>query len=893
MTRASSSPTITRTCAAYVGRLLGERWRVEAVGDGAAALAAAHREPPDVIVADVMMPELDGFELLAALRADSATRDIPVVLLSARAGEEATLKGIAAGADDYLVKPFTARDLLARVEAQLSRARAREAAAERMAQVESLLAHAPLGVYLVDEDLRVAYVNPLAAPVFGDIPDLVGRDFADVVHRLWARDYADELVRIFRHTLETGETYIADERAEYRIDRATMEYYEWRVVRIQLPDDRFGVVCYFRDISSTIRARNDIAESEERFRAFVTATADVVYRMNSDWSEMRQLGGRDFIADTTDASRSWMDKYIHPDDQPTVRTAIRRAIETKTPFELEHRVFRVDGTLGWTFSRAVPLLDANGNIMEWFGTARDVTGRRLGEEALASITASSEQERRLYQTILSSTPDLVYVFGLDHRFTYANDALLSLWGKTWDEAIGKTCLELGYEPWHAAMHDMEIDEVIATKGPIRGEVPFSGTPGRRIYDYIFVPVFAADGSVVAVAGSTRDITDRKRAEDALRDSQRELTEANRVKDEFLAMLGHELRNPLAPISTAVQLLRMQKVESRELAVIERQVGHLTRLVDDLLDVSRITRGKVELNRRPFEVWDAVARAMEIASPLLEQRRHLVDVMVPSSGLVVDADIDRLAQVIANLLTNAAKYSDPESRIAVRAGRVDAMVQLAVSDQGIGIAPDMLGRVFDAFVQQPQAIDRSRGGLGLGLTIVRSLVALHGGTVRAESGGPGHGSTFVVDLPLAERTSAAASQQGSPSVQATSGPQRVLVVDDNVDAAEMLAEVLAHLGYSVSIAHDGPTALEQAKTFVPHVALLDIGLPVMDGYELAERLRVQTNGNGNVALIAITGYGQDADRARSRRAGFQHHLVKPIDLQQLAVVVDAALVERRT
>jgi len=877
---------------AYVTRLLGQRWQVDAVADGAAALAAAKEEPPDVVVADVMMPEMDGFELLAALREDPSTRNVPVILLSARAGEEATLKGLAAGADDYLVKPFTANDLLARVDAQWNRAQARLAVRGRMAQIESLLDNAPLGVYLVDQDFRIAHINPVAQAAFGDIPEPVGRDFDDVIHLLWKKDYADEIVRLFRHTLETGESSITPERAEYRIDRGAIEYYEWRVVRIQFPDGRFGVVCYFQDISWLVRARNAITESEERFRAFVTATVDVVFRMNADWSEMHHLDGRNFIADTLEPSRTWIDKYIQPDDQPGIRAAIRKATDTKTMFELEHRIIRVDGTLGWALSRAVPILDAAGNIVEWFGTARDVTARRRSEEMLARIISSSEQQRRLYETILSNTLDLVYVFDRNHRFTYANDALLAMWGKTWEEAIGRNCLELGYEPWHAAMHDREIDQVIATKQPIRGEVPFTGTAGRRTYDYIFFPVFGIDGDVEAVAGSTRDITDRKRSENALRQSQHELTEANRVKDEFLAMLGHELRNPLAPISTAVQLIRMRGGQSREIAVIDRQVGHLTRLVDDLLDVSRITRGKIELDRRPIEVWDAVARAMEVASPLLEQRRHLVDVDVPSSGLVVDADIHRLAQVVSNLLTNAAKYSDPESRIMIRAERVDKTVKLTVKDEGIGIPPEMLGRVFDAFVQQPQAIDRSSGGLGLGLAIVRSLVTMHGGTVRAESLGAGRGSAFVVELPIAPSRRSEAAIPVKAAVRGASNRRRVLVVDDNEDAAEMLAGALVQIGYDVVVAHDAPSALERSREFDPDVALLDIGLPVVDGYELAERLRLQAEGRRTLSLIAVTGYGQEADRVRSDRAGFERHLVKPIDLQQLAVTLEATLIAER-
>jgi CheY-like chemotaxis protein/anti-sigma regulatory factor (Ser/Thr protein kinase) len=309
-------------------------------------------------------------------------------------------------------------------------------------------------------------------------------------------------------------------------------------------------------------------------------------------------------------------------------------------------------------------------------------------------------------------------------------------------------------------------------------------------------------------------------------------------------------------------------------------------------VSRITGGKIELDRRPIEVWDAVARAMEVASPLLERRRHLVDVDVPSSGLVVDADLHRLAQVISNLLTNAAKYSDPESRIAVQAQRVQDVMQLMVKDEGIGIAPEMLGRVFDAFVQQPQAIDRSSGGLGLGLAIVRSLVEMHGGRVRAESLGPGRGTTFVVELPIARGRRTEAATPAKVARTGVPNRRRVLVVDDNEDAAEMLAGALVQLGYDVAVAHDGPSALERSRQFDPDVALLDIGLPVIDGYEVAELLRLQAEGGRNIWLIAVTGYGQEADRVRSDRAGFERHLVKPIDLQQLALVLDSTLVEHR-
>jgi PAS domain S-box-containing protein len=399
------------------------------------------------------------------------------------------------------------------------------------------------------------------------------------------------------------------------------------------------------------------------------------------------------------------------------------------------------------------------------------------------------------------------------------------------------------------------------------------------------------GEAIRMVGAIVDVTERVRMEEGLREARRQADSANRAKDEFLAMLGHELRNPLAPMVTALELLRLRGSQSREQDVLERQVRHLIRMVDDLLDVSRITTGKVELQRRPVELCDVVGRSMEVAGHLLEQRRHHVDIQVPREGLVIDADVDRLAQVVANLLTNAAKYSDPGSRIEVRGRRDNRRVALTVTDQGSGILPEMLAGVFDAFVQQPQTLERSRGGLGLGLAIARSLVLQHGGTIRAKSDGPGRGSQFIVELPATEgvRTEPCEPVGGDTRVRSAA---RILVVDDNDDASQMLQVALEKLGYVVDVARDGPSALHKAASLRPDIALLDIGLPVMDGYELAERLMRDLPEGVRLRLVAITGYGQDADRERAKDAGFEHHLVKPIDLPRLERVIERMLSDPR-
>ena len=359
--------------------------------------------------------------------------------------------------------------------------------------------------------------------------------------------------------------------------------------------------------------------------------------------------------------------------------------------------------------------------------------------------------------------------------------------------------------------------------------------------------------------------------------------ASRTKDEFLAMLGHELRNPLAPIRTALDLMALRDPEAlrNERTVIERQVRQLVTLVDDLLDVSRITRGKFELEREPVELLDVVHKGIETAGPLVESRRHNVEVFV-EPGLAVIGDAARLAQVVSNLVTNAAKYTEPGGHIQVRAERVGEEAVLRVRDDGIGIPAEMLPHVFGIFVQAPQAIDRARGGLGLGLAIVQSIVERHGGSVSATSEGPGRGSEFVVRLPaIAGKYAGKTPVEAGPKKPANRG--RVLVVDDNPDALAMLSDALERRGYEIARAHDGPSALAIAARVHPEVALLDIGLPVMDGYELGRRLKAE---EGDVKLVAVTGYGRPGDFERSHEAGFAAHLVKPISLDRVQQTIDS-------
>jgi signal transduction histidine kinase/ActR/RegA family two-component response regulator/PAS domain-containing protein len=371
---------------------------------------------------------------------------------------------------------------------------------------------------------------------------------------------------------------------------------------------------------------------------------------------------------------------------------------------------------------------------------------------------------------------------------------------------------------------------------------------------------------------------------------RDARQAHQRKDEFLAMLGHELRNPLAPILTALELMDLQgnSAFARERTTIARQVRHVVRLVDDLLDVSRITSGKIQLSKQRVEVAEVIAEAVEMASPLLEERFQNFTLSAPATGLPVMADRGRLAQAIANLLTNAAKYTEPRGTIDVTAEARGSEVLVRVRDSGIGIAPETLPRIFDLFVQERGSLDRAQGGLGIGLTVVRSLLHLHDGSVEAKSAGLGQGSEFVVRLPLGPDQDPEPAPEAMPEANSGEGVRRrVLIVDDNLEAAGMLATLLEAHGHDTSVAGDGPSALAIAPAFRPDVALLDIGLPVMDGYELARRLRGM-DGFATTRLVAITGYGQASDKRSSHDAGFDEHLVKPVNVDTLIKILSRSV-----
>jgi len=497
-------------------------------------------------------------------------------------------------------------------------------------------------------------------------------------------------------------------------------------------------------------------------------------------------------------------------------------------------------------------------------------------------------ERDRLAEMFAQTPGFVAMLrGPEHRYELANPAYLRLvgdrpvLGKTVAEALPET-IEQGYVA--------VLDQVYASGQAYvaRGARYVLNVPGAAptelFLDFAYQPVKDAAGRVVGIFVEGADMTERTRSETRLRALAAELTEANRLKDEFVATLAHELRNPLAPIRSALELIKLRAArgeapKAAAFDVISRQVSQLVRLVDDLLDLSRISRGLIELRRAPLPLAAALADAVETSRPLIDQHAHALSVSLPDEDMVVDADPTRLVQVVANLLNNAAKFTPRGGRIELRLARADdATAVISVRDSGVGIPPDMLDHVFDLFTQVDRSHAHIGGGLGIGLTLVRRLVEMHGGRVEARSGGAGAGSEFRITLPVR-----AAAPPRSPERAAveTHGParRRILIADDNVDAAETLSTMLELLGHETRTAHDGAEALDVARTFQPDTMVVDIAMPRLSGHEVARHVRREDWGQ-RVLLIAASGWGQEETKQGSFAAGFDHHLVKPIELDAL-------------
>lgn len=621
-----------------------------------------------------------------------------------------------------------------------------------------------------------------------------------------------------------------------------------------------------------------------RLRATTLSGHDETLRLIGRALAERARGGWDHGADGVTLDLPPMLLPEAPWPEPVTRAFAATVPESPTSRSTEVVVFGLS-----------PRLRDTASYREYLTQLADAIGQVRVRLDATQARARAESERR---DLLRQAPmPTILTTGREQRIELANAAFVEIHGS---DPTGKTIAEAFPELVGAEIH-RELDRVYTTGEPFKSNeqrviTHVDGTCVERWFKFNVQPLRDADGHVYGLLGVADEITEAVTARRTLErcSNEREklldaVEKASRAKDNFLAILGHELRNPLAPITTALHLMKLKEPGSlvREREIIARQAGHLARLVDDLLDVARVARGKVTLNRTHVALADVIARAVETANPLFEQRRQSLTVDVPSLDLDVDADPLRLAQVFANLLTNAAKYTDPGGSIAVRAERRGDLAVARVEDNGIGIAPDQLPRVFDAFFQAPRPSDRVPAGLGLGLALVKSFVTLHGGTVSATSR-PGGGSVFEVRLPALPSSVAprAAERPPSPTTSDERGLRtRVLLVDDSDDILELVATFLRYAGYEVMTTRDAPSALRLAASFHPNVAVLDIGLPTMDGYDLAAHLREEL-GDEAPRMIAMTGYGQEADRERARRAGFAAHLVKPVDPQELLASVRA-------
>ncbi|HET6436088.1 MAG TPA: ATP-binding protein [Xanthomonadaceae bacterium] len=560
---------------------------------------------------------------------------------------------------------------------------------------------------------------------------------------------------------------------------------------------------------------------------------------------------------------------IHPDDRARVAAAVDAALAQGGRYRCDYRVRRHDGAYAWVIASGRVELDAQGRAVRFPGVLIDDSERR-------TIEAERDRANALLHTFIEAVPGVVYAKDRDGRLILGNRGVAELLGVAPNAFVGKTDLELIADP-DQARRVMENDRRIMDSGvaeQVEEHIDFpDGT--RAIWLSTKAPMRDAQGQVIGLIGTSLDITDRKRMLEALEESDRR-------KDEFLAMLAHELRNPMAPISTAAQLLQLAPADPARVGemseVILRQVMHMTSLVDDLLDVSRVTRGLVAFERERVDLRTVFALATEQVAPLVRARGQTLAWEPGACSAVVVGDRHRLVQVVSNLLNNAAKYTPHGGRIVLACECTPDQVRVRVTDDGIGMEPELVPVVFDLFTQAARGPDRALGGLGIGLALVRTIVHAHDGTVTAHSDGPGQGSTFTVALPRATGEAPAACTPPSPRRPARG--QAVLIVDDNADAAATLASALRVLGHDVAVALDGRQALTLAEARPDWDAfILDIGMPDITGLELARELRRRI-GDRPARFIALTGYGQAQDHALTREAGFDHHIVKPGDVEEI-------------
>lgn len=634
-----------------------------------------------------------------------------------------------------------------------------------------------------------------------------------------------------------------------------------------------------RDITDARRIQEALRQSEAQFRQLADTMPQIVWVARADgfheyfnerWYSYTGLSEDESIG------HQWGGP-LHTDDRSRTSKRWAYALETSEPYEIEYRLRSASGQYRWFLNRAMPVRDDYGRVLRWFGTCTDIDDYKRMVDALRL----SEERFRLSAEAFN---------GIIYDWDLATDRVERTRGNFELTGYHIHEIEPRREWWVQRIHPED-------KPMVEQSIAQSLLFGRHGYDieyrirhrdgrYVWVwdkglILQNSELQAVRIVGNCVDISARKQAEEALKD-------ADRRKDEFLATLAHELRNPLAPIRNALHIMQKQKASPQMLKeardMMERQVDQMVRLVDDLLDVSRITLGKLELRRQPILLQQVIESALETSRPLIEATGHTLVLQQTDDPLPLNADLTRLAQVFSNLLNNAAKYTEPGGTITLSSARVDGEAVICVKDNGIGIPAEMLPRIFEMFTQVDNSMERSQGGLGIGLTLVRSLVDMHGGRIEVASAGTGQGSMFTVYLPLVQPEEREEHPDNTPELQAAFQGKRILVVDDNIPSAKTMGWTLELLGHDVRLAHEGEEALALAREYQPHAILLDIGLPGMNGYDICRALR-QEAGLEHCTIIAQTGWGQQEHRRRSKDAGFDHHLVKPVDMEQLQAALE--------
>ena len=644
-------------------------------------------------------------------------------------------------------------------------------------------------------------------------------------------------------------------------------------------------------------AQTRVTESREVFRVTLRSIGDAVMTTDID-------GRVTYLNEVAETLTGWshseavgqpLERVFHivnevsrqPVDNPATR-ALRQGIVVGLA---NHTILiRKDGTECPIDDSAAPIRNEHGEVSGCVLIFRDVTAQRQVEREKTNQLHTA----RLLASIVETSNDAIISKSLDGVIQSWNAAAERLFGFTAEQAIGQN-ISLVIPPERMVEEEQIIAQLRAGQRIAHFETERVRSDGQPIIVSLTIsPIKDAEGNVVGASKIVRDVTERKRLEDNLRMLAADLSENDRRKNEFLATLAHELRNPLAPMSNMLEVLKRSdgnsEILKRAHETIERQLGQMVRLVDDLLDLNRITHDRLELRRSQVELSSVIQQAVEAAHPLIDAAGHELTVKLPDEPIYLNADRTRLAQVFGNLLNNSSKYTKENGVISLEAKRVDNEVVVTVKDNGAGIPPDKLDSIFDMFMQVERTSDRSQGGLGIGLTLVKRLVDMHGGSIEPRSNGEGMGSEFIVRLPILSKPSMA-SQDGSESTRATP-TRRVLIVDDNRDSADSLAMLMQITNNEAYLAHDGVEAVEAIEKHRPEVVLLDIGLPKLDGHEVCRRVRKEPWGK-DILIIALTGWGQEEDRRKSQEAGFDGHLVKPVDYEKLLDVLATLTVGSKT